>query len=299
MDCKDVKLDMHLFYSEELFELEECNVNTNSVQIKLRAKQHGCICPKCHQVSTRYHGTYTRRVQDLPILGMNTSVIITAHEFACQNDKCDTKTIVERFDNFLGYYGRFTERCEDFITTLALETSCEGASRICEHLGIQISGDTIIRLLKKRFTQMEMEPASSCIGIDDFSTKKGNTYCTIVCNADSHKPIAVLEGRDGTTLGEWLKSNKHVKTVTRDRASAYAKVISEILPDAMQIADRFHLHQNLLEVVRKCVSNNLPQTIRLNLSGTVKCDLNVSEKNDSKRNDPIADESKKNVTHCG
>lgn len=112
--------------------LGECNVNTNSVQIKLRAKQHDCICPKCHQVSTHYHGTYTRRVQDLPILGMNTSVSITAHEFECQNDKCDTKTIVERFDNFLGYYGRFTERCEDFITTLALETSCEGAARICK-----------------------------------------------------------------------------------------------------------------------------------------------------------------------
>lgn len=41
--------------------------------------------------------------------------------------------------------------------------------------------------------------------------------------------------------------------ITRDRASAYAKAISEVLPDAMQIADRFHLYQNLLKVIKKIV----------------------------------------------
>lgn len=120
-----------------------------------------------------YHGTYKRLVQDLPILGKSTSVILMAHEYECQNKACPAKTIVDQFDHFLGYYGRFTERCEDFIATLALETSCEGASRICKYLGIQIS-DTIIRMLKKRFLHMKLDPTSSCIGIDDFSTKKGN-----------------------------------------------------------------------------------------------------------------------------
>lgn len=42
-----------------------------------------------------------------------------------------------------------------------------------------------------------------------------------------------------------------MRIVTRDRASAYAKVIKEELPDAMQIADRFHLHQNFLEAIKK------------------------------------------------
>ena len=54
----------------------------------------------------------------------------------------------------------------------------------------------------------------------------------------THEPITLLNGRNGDTLREWLKNNKNVKVVTRDRASAYAKVIEE-LPDAMQVADRF------------------------------------------------------------
>ena len=31
-----------------------------------------------------------------------------------------------------------------------------------------------------------------------------------------------------------------VRIVARDRASAYATAISEILPDCIQVADRFH-----------------------------------------------------------
>lgn len=187
MDATISKLDLRSFNTEDFFEVNECCVNDTGVLVKLKSKKQNCECPRCHQISNCYHGTYKRLVQDLPILGKNTSIIITAHEYECQNEECPTKTIVEHFDHFLGYYGRFTERCEDFISTLALETNCEGASRICGQLGIQISGDTIIRMLKKRFLQMEIESAGSCIGIDDFSTKKGNKYCTVVCPRKSRR----------------------------------------------------------------------------------------------------------------
>ena len=64
-------------------------------------------------------------------------------------------------------------------------------------------------------------------------------------------------------MREWLKENKHVKAVTRDRASAYAKVINEELPDAMQIADRFHLHNNLLTAVKKALNSAFPEEIEI------------------------------------
>ena len=35
------------------------------------------------------------------------------------------------------------------------------------------------------------------------------------------------------------------------------------LPGAMQIADRFHLHQNLLEAIRNTVNSVLPVDIRI------------------------------------
>lgn len=60
-----------------------------------------------------------------------------------------------------------------------------------------------------------------------------------------------------------LLMKKHIKLITRDRASAYAKVIEEVLPDAMQIADRFHLHKNLLDAIRKCINREIPATISI------------------------------------
>ena len=91
-----------------------------------------------------------------------------------------------------------------------------------------------------------------------FAYKKRHTYGTIIVNEKTHEPITLLNGRNGDTLREWLKNNKNVKVVTRDRASAYAKVISEELPDAMQVADRFHLHQNLLETIKKSSESRNP-----------------------------------------
>ena len=82
-------------------------------------------------------------------------------------------------------------------------------------------------------------------------------------NGETHNPITLLDGRDGESLRKWLQNNKHVKVVTRDRASAYAKVIAEELPDAMQVADRFHLHQNLLDAIKKALNHELPATIKI------------------------------------
>ena len=69
-----------------------------------------------------------------------------------------------------------------------------------------------------------------------------------------------MDGRDGKSLKEWLQNNRHVRTVTRDRASAYAKAIEEVLPDCMQVADRFHIHQNLMEAVKKALGRTMPVT---------------------------------------
>ena len=81
-------------------------------------------------------------------------------------------------------------------------------------------------------------------------------------------PVAVLEGRDRAALKAWLQNNRHVTTVTRDRASAYAKAVEEVLPDCMQIADRFHLHQNLLETVKNIVNVTVPVDIKIPIDPT-------------------------------
>ena len=70
-----------------------------------------------------------------------------------------------------------------------------------------------------------------------------------------------LEGRDSETLKEWLKNHQRIKLVVRDRAGAYARAINDILPDCVQVADRFHLLQNLIERMCDIFKDEIPNEI--------------------------------------
>ena len=70
---------------------------------------------------------------------------------------------------------------------------------------------------------MQTKNCSSIVGIDDFAFKKRYNYGTIIVDEKTHNPIAILDGRDGSTLSNWLKSNKHIKIVTNTLKSSICK----------------------------------------------------------------------------
>lgn len=99
------------------------------------------------------------------------------------------------------------------------------------------------------------------VGIDDVAIRKGQTYATAIYDLKDHHLIALLDGRDGEPLKNWLEHHKKIRLVARDRASAYAAAISAVLPDCVQVADRFHLLQNLLEHLKDIFKEDLPTKI--------------------------------------
>ena len=256
------RINLQSFYPESLG-ITDINETDEQITIRMKSLRHQQKCRMCGQEMSDYHSTYVRTIQDLPILSKGVTLKIISYEYNCLNINCEQKTIVDTYDRFLSRYSRMTTRCEDFTRILALSTSCEGAAMICEKMGLRISGDTIIRMLKKMVTDNPVTKCSDTIGVDDFAYRKGQTYCTVICDGQTHNPVAILDGRDGESLRQWLKENQHVKKVTRDRAGAYAKAISEVLPGAMQIADRFHLHQNLLNAVKEALKSELPNKIAI------------------------------------
>jgi transposase len=129
--------------------------------------------------------------------------------------------------------------------------------------------------------------------VDDWAYSKGHTYGTIICDGETNKPVALLDGRDGASLKEWLLNNKHIKIVTRDRAGAYAKAISDALPEAIQVADRFHLFQNMMDTVKETLRAQLPEKIRVADEQLENVEANeageIAPKKNSKRKIKIAD----------
>ncbi|WP_300921330.1 transposase, partial [uncultured Dubosiella sp.] len=145
------------------------------------------------------------------------------------------------------------------IFALSLFFSDSALSLVLRQLGIMVSRESIRQLLSH--IEIKDEPDIDAVGIDDVCLKKGQSYYTVIYDAHDHHLLALLNGRDGKELKKWLKNHPCIRTVARDRASAYASAVAEILPDCMQVADRFHLLLNLLERLRKILQEELPNTI--------------------------------------
>ena len=190
----------------------------------------------------------------MPLSGRSVRLIIFARRFRCDAACCPRGIFTERFSaDVLAPWARRTARLDYLVHHLGLALGGRPAASFARRLMLPVSNDTLLRVVRRR--GFPPAPPPVVVGVDDWAWKRNQRYGTIICDLERRRPIRLLPDREPATVQAWLATQPQIEIVSRDRGGGYALAAAKALPQAIQVADRWHLMENashaFLDAVRK------------------------------------------------
>jgi transposase len=234
--------------------IESVSDSSDSIILAVRSEAGMAGCPLCGARSRRIHSRYDRQVADLPCAGKEIRLRVITRRFVCEAPYCRRRIFAERFgDDVLPARARRTARLECIVHHLGLALGGRPAASFARRLMLPVSNDTLLRVVRRR-TAPRVDPLTF-VGVDDWAFRRNRRYGTIVCDLERRRIVTLLPDREVATVRAWLADHPEIRVVSRDRGGGYGEASAKALPDAIQVADRWHLMENassaFLDAVRK------------------------------------------------
>lgn len=229
--------------------VEQVSQTEEAILITACSTASSAHCPDCQHDSSRIHSTYTRSPQALPSSGRPVRLLLRVRRFRCSNPRCRRKTFAESFPHLVDPLAQRTCSVRDLLRVMGEAMGGEAGARLSEKLALKCSPTTVLRLVRQ--SPLPSSAHVRVVGVDEWAWRKGQRYGTIVVDLEQQRPIDLLADATAESFATWLQAHPSVEIVSRDRGTTYADGATRGAPQALQIADRWHLIQNLGEALEK------------------------------------------------
>lgn len=219
--------------------------------IHVSSTQRRAKCPLCSRPSRHVHSRYSRNPADLPCVGRPIRLLLSVRRFFCKVAACPRKVFAERLPHLLEPFSRVTTRLRTALQQVGFCCGGKGGERLATTLGMKASDTTVLWSVQSVHSPTIDTDKVRVVGIDDWSWRRGQRYGTIVVDLERQRVLDLLPDRTVESVRAWLADHPQIEVVSRDRGANYVDGAAQGAPQAIQVADRWHLYANLGEAVER------------------------------------------------
>jgi transposase len=222
-------------------------------------------CPHCNSRQVRKKDSFFREVKHEMFGHRNSLLRFKSYKLYCN----DCKRYGNQQFPGIGRHQRSTHR----LQTQIFHQHTKGISQKDLSQSFRLGKATIERWYQNHYQLQESElqnaPCPTILGIDEHFFSKKQGFATTFCDLKRHKIFDIVKGRSEADLAEYLdtlQGKERVKVVCIDLSSNYRSLIKKNFPNALIVADRFH--------VVRVMQHHCMQSFR-QLSGDIKYNRGV------------------------